>query len=306
MEKDMKTSISHRQSLCTTVNLSSSEDCTVDRMKFHNRTFVTITTIFIVLAACPIISGAAPQSAESSTPDELLERTARVIETGSPSEIKSIIEKLQNLNFIMQLNGNEEDRDWSTSNLYRLLDCIAIQNSQAAQDGLLALTKCELYKDGDIGSEERRHGVVRSLRYIKKPDKRILQFLDSVAELHKEFYPAIQSLAAMTTPEAVAIIEQRLRSPDYRIDFKQGICQEILVQYRATGTIVEMYDRLLHAQVDDQLKDALVDGLFQYHKEWANQDVWLPPQQPLEEATTDTLKILASLADESAANENIP
>ncbi len=230
---------------------------------------------------------------------EMCERNARLVESGSPEALDAVVKKLVSAEFLNALRTDEDDEPSYGLNLDRLLDCIALQNTKASQEALMTLTRCKLYSGVDRITNDRRDSLIYAFRYIRHPTADALNYLDSVAQPSESLNFALAVLADIHTREALAIVEHRLLSKDLRITLRRGVCEEDLLKYRAVREVVEMYDRVIHATTEDSLRDACIDGLFDYHDEWAATDGGLPTQQPLVQATDETLKTLARIADEA-------
>lgn len=211
---------------------------------------------------------------------------------------RTLMELLKKKEFLDRLD--QDTKPWEKIRLSLVLPAL-IKELESSTEGadifLLSLEQNENYS-----KNAKRLGVIfYAFQYIKSPNQEAIKLLEKYASSWDFHNLAILSLIRISTPKTLAIVEERMLSPNYTDAEKREWCLNGLAQLRNDPNIVRLYRRLTSSKIMENkfVRNTIAQTLFSSPKHWSSLEkcVDIQPPPARKNASTQVLLELEKIAD---------
>jgi hypothetical protein len=227
-----------------------------------------------------------------------LQRTAiKLIETNDPAAISQVVDFLHDPDFLGRLEPKDDPESCDRQRIQQVLKAIGRLGTPAAEGLLLKLAQAKVFKEDSL----RMLYLIGATAELKKPSKETIALLNAqvAANEGKILTFVVFIFLHQAQPETLAEVERHFLSPEVSRGAKESWITCMLLR-RHNLAILQLWERLLKSdKVDAELRNRLVQGLFDFQEKWfgPQRTSPLPLAPDRKDAPSDVLRELRKLAD---------
>lgn len=225
---------------------------------------------------------------------ELLRSLVASARSDEASRHAEVLKQLQDPNVLTTLDIEAEYLDAAKFRLHvaQVVNALASNPSQSAQDALFGLTKSDIF----TAHPARVLTLIRASAQIRPAPGPLVEFWDAYSQPGDGYTPlTVDVLVENGSPAALDLFERKMADPSHEDNDKVGWLRSGVLKHRNDALLLEKCGHLLDGMVSEYLQTELVDILFDYRP-----DEWfcagdVPAAPPLQAATQEALSKLVEV-----------
>lgn len=244
-----------------------------------------------------ITASAARDVLRSSKDRDALESAAvALIRTEVRQDLSFVGQLLRDAEFLSRL---DDFNDLKTLHLGRVLEALAEHPSAQAAELCLTLADAPAYSDDD----DRQRFLLKVLAAVKPMSEGSVRlFQRTNAEGYFIFNASL--LAANGSPRALSLFESMMLDRDVPVSSRVDALHIALVPGRTQLPMLQMADRILSRNKEEQLSNGLIESIFDFRLWWFGTDSRISAPS-WSTASVNSLRFAARMADVALARRDL-
>jgi hypothetical protein len=217
-----------------------------------------------------------PTVLERSKDPQLLMKTAvEFASSQDPADRSCVARFLGSEPFLYRLDTPEEYLAPPRQlRLARVLHTLMENPSPPAKQVLVQLTR----EGGFLALEQRQLLLIQALVVVRPAPADAVSFWDRNSQLDSPYLTVtICALADNGTPNALALLEQKMADPGIEPGLKVSWMRRPILIHRNEAPMLESCGRILAGSMSGELRPLLVEALFDYQSGWYRSNPPAPP-----------------------------